>query len=352
MVFPLRSIASAAVLFLVTATAVAQNPSSGRLWHVVELTFDGPTGLSETSTPNPFTDFRMDVDWRGPGGRQVSVPGHWAADGDAAESGASSGRTWRAYFIPNAIGDWNWSVRFVQGAGVAIGTGGTPTAFDGASGSVRVVDTDKRLPDFRARGMLRHVDDRYLQFEGDRDWFLELGPGSPENILAYEDFDGTVDLGGEVANFLHAFAPHRQHFASLGGGNTWRGNRGEGLMGALNYLASQGLNSIMVLTWGGYGDGDDVWPWIDRDRPQNYDVSKLDQWQRVFDHATLRGIHVQVMLGETENESFFEIRDGSGTFSDDRKLYYREMISRFGHVLGLTWNLGEEIGWNTSVIPR
>jgi hypothetical protein len=56
-----------------------------------------------------------------------------------------------------------------------------------------------------------------------------------------------------------------------------------------------------------------------------------------------QGILLHILLTETENESMFEILDG-GPFADTRKLYYREMIARFGHHLALIWNLGEENG--------
>ncbi len=54
-----------------------------------------------------------------------------------------------------------------------------------------------------------------------------------------------------------------------------------------------------------------------------------------------------MLLTETENESIFEAWDDvtvSEDFADSRKLYYREMVARFGHLNGLVWNLGEENG--------
>jgi hypothetical protein len=41
---------------------------------------------------------------------------------------------------------------------------------------------------------------------------------------------------------------------------------------------------------------------------------------------------------ETEND---QLLDG-GSLGDERKLYYRELIARFGHHLALNWNMGEE----------
>ncbi|MHC4287925.1 MAG: DUF5060 domain-containing protein, partial [Planctomycetota bacterium] len=50
-----------------------------KVWHKVTLSFDGPQ-TSETATPNPFTDYRLDVTFTGPSGQQYMVPGYYAAD--------------------------------------------------------------------------------------------------------------------------------------------------------------------------------------------------------------------------------------------------------------------------------
>jgi hypothetical protein len=97
------------------------------------------------------------------------------------------------------------------------------------------------------------------------------------------------------------------------------------------------------------GDGKDVWPWIDENTRDRFDVSKLDQWDIVFTHADKLGIMLHVVLTETENESLVEALDGDGgdervPFSDTRELYYRELIARFGHHPAIVWNLGEENG--------
>ena len=42
---------------------------------------------------------------------------------------------------------------------------------------------------------------------------------------------------------------------------------------------------------------------------------------------------------ENENEKLLD----NGNLGTERKLYYRELIARFGHHLALNWNLGEEI---------
>jgi hypothetical protein len=86
------------------------------------------------------------------------------------------------------------------------------------------------------------------------------------------------------------------------------------------------------------GDGDDVFPWTTKSERVRYDVSKLAQWEIVFEHMDRLGINLHLMTQEREND---QLLDG-GALGAQRKLYYRELVARFSHHLGLTWNLGEE----------
>ena len=147
---------------------------------------------------------------------------------------------------------------------------------------------------------------------------------------------------------LHTFAPHVKDWRR--GDPTWKGGKGKGLIGAVNYLASKGLNSISFLPYNAGGDGDNVWPFVSRDDKFHYDVSKLDQWQIVFDHAQQKGIYLHFKLQENEIDDNFrggktaaiqESLDG-GDSGPERKLYVRELVARFGYALALNWNIGEE----------
>jgi len=51
------------------------------------------------------------------------------------------------------------------------------------------------------------------------------------------------------------------------------------------------------------GDGKDVWPYISPDDFSRFDVSKLAQWEVLFQHAQSKGILLHVVLQETENGS-------------------------------------------------
>jgi hypothetical protein len=222
---------------------------------------------------------------------------------------------------------------------------------DGSRGSIQIGATDKRAPDFRALGRLTYTGRHYLQFAGSAGYFLKLGADAPETLLAYADFDDTIARKPQVP--LHTYAPHVQDWTS--GDPTWKDGRGKGLIGAVNYLASKGVNSMSFLPYNAGGDGDNVWPFVSRDDKYHYDVSKLDQWQIFFDYAQQKGIYLHFKLQENEiddNVRGNPYAGGGGpaaptgpvteSLGPERKLYIRELVARFGYELALNWNLGEE----------
>lgn len=325
---------------------------SGELkqWHKVTLTIDGPEA-SEADSPegvNPFADYAMTVRFEHESGSpSYEVPGYFAADGMAAETSATAGNKWRAHVSPDQTGVWNYEVSFSSGPEAAVGGGGEPLSpFDGATGRFTVAASDKAAPDFRARGRLEYVGERYLKFAGDGSYFLKAGPDAPETFLAYEDFDGTSTEKAE----LKTWAPHAADWRE--GDPTWQGGKGKGIIGALNYLAGEGLNAFSFLPYNVQGDGDNVWPHAARLDKLHFDVSKLDQWQIVFDHAQSRGLYLHFKLQENEMDDHrrgqqrepaeIEAALDGGTLGVERKLYVRELVARFGYSLALNWNLGEE----------
>jgi hypothetical protein len=106
----------------------------------------------------------------------------------------------------------------------------------------------------------------------------------------------------------------------------------------LNYLASKRMNSVYIITMNVTGDGNDVWPWISPTNTTQFDCSKLDQWNLVFNHMSARGIMLHLLHQEQEND---QLLDG-GDLGLTRKLYYRELIARYAHHPVIVWNLGEE----------
>jgi len=338
------------LLFALAGAAAGQQKAavSGelRLWHRVTITFDGPE-TSESATPNPFRDYRLNVTFTHSGGARHTVPGYFAADGNAAESSAKAGNQWRVQFTPDREGEWRFAASFRQGTDVALSldpAAGRPAALDGASGSFRVAATNKRAPDFRAKGLLRYVGAHHLRHGGSGEYFLKAGADSPENFLAYDEFDDTFDADAgsgsykEVGTFIHKYAPHIKDWKP--GDPSWKGGKGKGMIGALNYLASEAMNSVYFVTYNlDGGDGRDTWVWTGQDVRDRFDCSKLDQWEIVFSHMDKLGIQLHVVSQETENDRRL---GGSSAMNPVRRLYYRELVARFAHHLALIWNLGEE----------
>lgn len=335
---------------------------SGELkqWHKVTLTLDGPQASETDNDPNPFTDYNFTVTFTHESGSpSYRVPGYFAAGGDAADTSASAGNKWRAHLSPDKPGLWNYSVSFAKGKHTALGEAGEPLKpFDGMTGSLAVTATDKSGRDFRGRGRLQYVGRHHLQFAGTKEFFLKAGADAPETLLAYADFDGTQPgrkreaRSGEAlpTQALHRYEPHVRDWRP--GDPTWQNGKGKGLIGALNYLAGEGMNAFSFLPYNAGGDGDNVWPFVTRDDKFHYDCSKLDQWEIVFAHGQRLGLYLHFKLQETEiddNRVGHELKasnvatslDG-GALGPERKLYCRELIARFSHHLALNWNIGEE----------
>src|SRR6185436_12001070 len=133
---------------------------AARQWQEVTLTFTHDRVLSESGNPNPFLDLRLVVDFFHESGKTVSVPGYFAADGNAAETGATSGSSWRVHFVPDLAGLWYWAASFRSGNRVAIATdptAGQPASFDGSSGSFQAESTDPGAPGFLSKGRLEYT---------------------------------------------------------------------------------------------------------------------------------------------------------------------------------------------------
>lgn len=302
------------ILFVITVRPVLtqQVDGSGMRWNRVTISFDGPETCA-TCEPNPFLRYRLDVTFIGPNGETFRVPGFYAGDGE----GGSKGGTWRVRFNPPAVGSWEYTASFRKGKQISVSEeveDGQGVSFDGASGTFEVVESERSGRDFRrsSRGLLKNRGHHYLTFPDGTPW-VKGGPNIPENFLA------------------HSFEAH--------------GGRKE----ALDYIAQFGVNSIYFLPNNIGGDGDDTWPYIQKYKPEEqavrFDVEKLRNWEEVFTHAQSKGVFLHFLLAETEdgNEHF---HDG-GNLGVERKLYYRELIARFGHHNGLQWNIGEENDYGT-----
>ena len=230
------------------------DPARPAKWQAVTLTFDGPS-TSEGARANPFTDYRMSVTFEHSSGEKLVSQGFFAADGDAANSSAKSGNKWRVRFTPPSAGKWKWTASFRSGSNVALSedaSAGKAESFDGESGSITVGAVPASATGFQAKGFLKAVGGHYLRFDNG-DYFLKGGADSPENFLGYYEFDDTYDtarhkdVDTDKGTFLHKYEPHAHDWKS--GDPTWKGGKGKNIIGAVNYLASKGMNSIYFLTY-------------------------------------------------------------------------------------------------------
>lgn len=311
-------------------------------WHKITLTFDGPE-TSEADQLNPFMAYRFDVYFtHKESGKVLKVPGYFAADGNAGQTSSIAGKKWRVHLAPDQIGTWTYKVDFRVGNWQAVSerkeSGKSAGFMDGATGSFEIAKTDKIGNDNRAKGVLKYDGTRYLKYAETGKAMIKVGPDSPENLFSYEDFDGTFHNDGHKDNLVKKWNAHLKDWKE--GDPTWKNGKGKALIGAINYLASKGVNVISFLTLNIKGDDQNVFPFINYDTYDRYDCSKLDQWEMVFDHADKLGIFLHFKLLEQECQGLLD----NGAIGANTRLFYREMLARFGHHLSLNWNIGEESG--------
>lgn len=346
---------------------------SGELkkWHKITLDFEGPS-TTELAQPNPFTYYRLDVTFTHESGHPVLVvPGFYATDGNAQNTSATAGNVWRVHFAPEKTGKWYYSVSFKAGENIVLKEGGVSAGFmDGSKGSLEITNSNKPTTDNRGKGRLDYVGTRYLQYQETKDYMLKAGADSPENMLHYFDFDGTLNgygkLGKEYLQLMKDWQPHAQDIEPSMDKYTWKGGKGKNLMGAINYLASKGMNAFSFLTFSVDGDDGCVYPYLVKNDSlfinaskeskawekalihDRFDVSKMAQWEQIFEYAETKGMFLHFKTFENESASTM----GRSELTDERKLYYRELIARFGHHLALNWNLSEETNVDISVVRK
>lgn len=331
---------------MVTAFTAHAADISGELhkWLPINVDFSGPVLDERDQIPNPFLDFRLNVTFTSPSGRSVIVPGFFAGDGQ----GGSRGPIWRARFAADEVGTWTYRADMRQGSQVAVSLesfAGTAVAIGGAIGQFDVSEIAPDAEGFYRLGRLEYVGQHYMKFR-DGPYWIKGGTDSPENLLGFAGIDGTIDQGGQGEAFLHEFEAHRSDWSDgdplFTNGSTGVDSRG--LIGALNYLSEQGVNSVYFLPMNLGGDGQETYPFVGGSKTRfnktHYDLSKLHQWDIVLNHAQAKGVALNIVLSETETEN--ERWLDNGEMGVERKLFFRELVARFGHLLAVKWNLGEE----------
>ena len=332
-----------------TDTSYGPYKISGELkkWHTITIDFIGPDSSEAAVDLNPFLDYRLGVLFTGPNGSTYNVSGFYAGDG----KGRGSGNIWRVHFSPDDVGKWSFRVSFRRGPEVAVSLDteeGEPTSFDGCQGSFSVEKRDENAPGFLKWGRLEYSGKHYLKFH-DGPYWLKGGNDTPEDLLAYKGFDNTPRAKHEYKQHIRDWKP---------GDPDWNNGAGKGIAGFLNYMASEHVNSIYFMPNNIGGDGKNVWPYAGRINPEgdpgndnlHFDVSKLQQWEVVFNHAQRKGIFLHFVLNEAEELNKRELDNGK--LGVERKLFYRELIARFGHHLALQWNLCEEYNLRFKISPE
>ncbi len=350
------------LLFLTSLSVQAQDlvrvKGELKMWHRITVEVECPQAdcgiVSDTSQTNPFTDYRLLVTFTSPDGVDVmDVPGFYAGDGNAAFSEATSGNVWMAHFAPHKTGTWDYTVSFQTGSDIVLHKeAGTIVNPDGTSGTFTIEDSDKTGKDFRGKGFLRYVNKSHYYFSGTDTPFLKNGAGSPENILHYYEFHNTYQQDTIPVIPAHEFAPHVNNYNP--GDPLWGPlkTKGKGIMGALNYLGDLDINSYYFVVnntaLADNGQDTGVWPWIapDEDSRDRFSVVKLAQWEIVFSHMDSLGMSMNLVTQDRINQLDMD----EGNLGRIRKLYYRELIARYAHHLGLVWHLGEENSATTDQI--
>lgn len=313
-------------------------------WHPIQVDVTGPHAAETDTSPNPFLDYRLNIEFTAPSGAITLVPGFFAGDGN----GHSEGNVWRARFSADEVGVWHYAAKLRFGDNVAVSLeaeAGSYVSVEGASGSFDVSAAPDDAPSFLRHGRLEYVGSHYMKFR-DGPYWIKGGTDSPENLLGFSGIDGTFDHGGIDVNFLHEFSAHRNDWNESDPyfTHSTTGADSQGLIGAINYLGEKGVNSVYFLPMNLGGDGQETYPFVGAENTRfnksHYDISKLFQWNMVLNHAQEKGIALNIVLSETEpaNEQWLD----NGEMGVERRLFFRELVARFGYLLAVKWNLGEE----------
>lgn len=331
-------------------TITPANPSMAA---PMEITFLGPWQSETGEGPNPFLDYRLTVTFDGPDGRQYRVAGFFDADGGEGDVG----NLWKVRFNPPVFGNWTATASFRVGAGVALDlnpNAGAPTSqINGKIIHFNVGGVPGNERGFYRVGKLQDAGRHYRKFEHGG-YYLKAGTNGPENFLAIRACDDVTKSNGP--GVIHSYEPHRPDWNEgdpildpLGGIHD-----GKGVIGALNYLSEQGVNSLFMMMMNLGGDGNDVYPFLGPRRRSfeklHYDTSRLRQWNTIFEHAQRQGISLSFVLNETEadNETWLD----NGNLGVERRLFYRELIARFGHHPAIRWNLCEENDFSLNTLNQ
>jgi hypothetical protein len=270
--------------------------------------------------PNLFADYRFTVRWTHCGSTEavasnetnvtdssteealytLDVPGYYATNGLGT---GNSGNVWAARFRPMLPGQYSYTVEFLHGRDAAhvLDTYTTSAFFmDGQTGRIDVQESDD-LTDPNAGKSLK-VSNGYYQISPGGTYVYPIGPAATY-FLDAADLDGrcTDSPVGPVQVVVE------DETSSI--------SNGYNATKAIEYLSQTGgANSIRVSGR----------PFLCDDATR-FDVSKLEQWRTILEYAESNGLVIQ-----------FDLVDYDDLV--EWKLYYREMVARFGDVVG-AWGI-------------
>ena len=150
-----------------------------RKWHKVTLAIQGPMTSENDVNDNPFTNYRLDVTFaHALTSTTYKVPGYYATDGDAAETGEKDGNVWYVHFAPDQTGEWTYTIDFKKGVFIAIQPGqlGAPVyPAHTMNAKINILPSDKTGRDHRGKGRLKYVGKHHFQFQETKEYFLKAG---------------------------------------------------------------------------------------------------------------------------------------------------------------------------------
>jgi len=121
---------------------------------------------SEWAKENPFLDYGLEATFTKEN-KSLTVPGYFAADGNADETSAEEENIWKVHFRPDEVGTWNYKISFKKGKNIVVIDGediGNTTALDGIGGTLKIAASDKSGDDFHALGRIINGGKGYFKF--------------------------------------------------------------------------------------------------------------------------------------------------------------------------------------------
>lgn len=318
-------------------------------WHPLTFKVELPFALDES--PNTFLNYQFWMHIGSGTGWEFHVPGYFAADGDAANSGASSGSIvefkWMAPASDIYVADFD--IRFGSNIGISTDQNAGSSILTGQK--TFYIGATQALSGFEHQGRVVYDGTRYLKHAATGELYLKNGADSPESFFAdsrvisqalVAELDGLSPAGSnKVPNFLSHENDWQRDDPS------WRGGKGKGLIGAVNYLAQHGANAFYSVNNGvNGGDSATMHPWVSPGNKEVFDVSRLAQMNMVFEHAARKGVATHYVIQEREND-WSTLMNGTSVpaqVDKENKLLLKELIARFSYLPAFFINMGEEFG--------